>query len=421
MGRPCESPSSLFLLSALVACGGCAVVPLWRTAPEARVPDSAVAAAIGDSYRGPTHVFDPAAIPKPPEPTHLRPCCAFGADLKVEVGVVPVPGFVIDNMRGLEDIGPHRYDIGVFEASSSADPGAIARENNGLLYTCRGGFIDLAHVRLWADTTVYLTAQIQREMDLGGVIELADQGGKRHIVIEAIDAERIADVGRRELAVALAQWLVFQASVWHEIASWYGYAAVGAWPEKISAFSPEDLYSNLLGTKLAGGIMLFGGSSDERDYNNAMNAWLTVALKRMRVATKESATAAMYAVDGRWWDSTKRIPDWHLVLRRNFETGASLNPWLVPMAFAPKPEPSVDCANAGPPLRMRNPSGVEGVRFDHDASLQIDVDDNLAANGFPFPRRNSRRISEGDFRAIIEKIRRENAAAFGEGHDRPVE
>jgi hypothetical protein len=341
--------------------------------------------------------------------------------LKVDVGVVPVPGFALDNMRGLDDVGPHKYDIGLFESSSSADPAALARENNGLLYTCRGGFIDLAHVRLWADTTVYLSARVQREMDRGGVIELADQAGKRHILVEPIDAERIADVGRRQLAVALAQWLVFQLSVWHEIASWYGYAAVGTWPEKISAFSPEDIYSNMVGIKLAGGIILSRDSSDEIDYNTAMNAWMSVAFKRMQVTTKASATAAMYAVAGRWWDSTKRIPDWQLVLRRNFETGPSLTPWLVSTAFAPEPGASVGCDNAGPPLRLRNPSSFEGVRFDHDATLQIDVDDTLAANGFPFPRRKSRRITQADFPAIIEEIRRENGAAFGGGHDRPAE
>jgi len=415
-----DSPSSLVLLCTLVTCVGCAVIPLWRATAEARAPDSAVAAAIGDPYRGATRVFDPAAIPQPPEPTHLRPCCAFGADLKVDVGVVPVPGFVLDNMRGLDDVGPHKYDIGLFESSSSADPGAIARENNGLLYTCRGGFIDLAHVRLWADTTVYLAARIQRQMDRSGVVELAKQGGTRRILLAAIDAERIADVGRRQLAVALAQWLVFQMSVWHEIASWYGCAAVGTWPEKISAFSPEALYSNMVGIKLAGGIILFRDGSDEIDYNNAMNAWMSVAFKRMQVTTKASATEAMYAVDGRWWDSTKRIPDWQLVLRRNFETGSSLKPWLVSMAFAPGPGPSVGCDDAGPALRLRNPSSFEGVRFDRDATLQIDVDDIFAANGFPFPRK-SHRITQADFPAIIEQIRRENSAAFGGGRDQPVE
>ena len=122
--RPCSAYTPFFL-SALLGCAGCAAIPLWQATPEARAPDRTVAAALGDSYRGPTRAFDPAAIPKPPEPTHLRPCCAFGADLKVEIGVVPVPGFALDNIRGLEDVGPHKYNIGVLQSSSSAEPGSI--------------------------------------------------------------------------------------------------------------------------------------------------------------------------------------------------------------------------------------------------------------------------------------------------------
>lgn len=403
---------------ALLGCTGCAAIPLWHSSAEVRVPDSVVAAAMGDSYRGPAHVFDPAGIPDPLEPTNLRPCCAFGADLKVQIGVVPIPGFALDNMRSFDEVGPHKYNIAPLESSSSQMPGDIADENNGLIYTCRGGFIDLAHVRDCADLTVYLTAKVQRLMDAGGVIELADQGGKRHIRIEPVDAERIADVGRRELAVALAQWLTFQISTWHEIATWYGFSSMATWPEKMSAFTPEDLYSNMVGIKLAGGIISSRDGSDEIDYNNSMNAWMTVAFKRMQATTRSSAKAAMYSVDGRWWDSAQRVPEWKLVTRRNFETGPTLKPWLVSAASAPEPEPSIGCDNAGPPLRLRNPSSFEGVRFDHDATLEIDVDDTVAASAFPFPHRKSRRVTQTDFPAIIEQIRRENTAAFGPDHDR---
>ena len=415
-------PSAYLLWLALVGCSGCAAIPLWRATPEVRAPDNVVAAALGDSWRGAIPAVAPAAATlEPPEPTNLRPCCAFGTDLRVHIGFVPVPGFALDNMRGLEDVGPHRYDIAPLGSSSSAEPGALADENNGLLYTCRGGFIDLAHVRDCADLTVYLSAKVESLLETGGVIELAEQGGKRRILLEPVDGERIADVGRGQLSVAMAQWLAFQLSVWHEIASWYGFAAISGVPEKMSAFTPEDLYSNMLGIKLAGGIIAFRDSGDESDYNTAMNAWMKVAFRRMHVTTKASAAAAMHGVDGLWWDSTQRVPDWKLVLRRDFETGPSLKPWLVPMAFPPERALAIGCDRAGAPLRLRNPSSFEGVRFDSGATLQVDVDDAVAAGGFPFPRRKSRRITQADFPAIIEAIRRENAVEFGPGHDRPFD
>jgi hypothetical protein len=263
-GRRRPAPLGRALLaSALLGCAGCATIPRWLAPVELRAPDEDVAAALGDFHRGPTRASEPAATAAPPEPTNLRPCCAFGDDFKIVYGVVPIPGYVLHNMRGPEDVGPHMYNAGLFESVSSEEPGGLTRENNGLVYTCRGGFIDLAHLRDYADMTVYLAAQIGRQMDTGGVIELADQGGERRIVLRPIAAERIADVGRLPLAVALAQWLSLHLSPRHELASWYGYAAVTYWPEKMSAFTPEDLYSSHLGIKLAGGIVMFHDTSSD--------------------------------------------------------------------------------------------------------------------------------------------------------------
>jgi hypothetical protein len=59
------------------------------------------------------------------------------------------------------------------------------------------------------------------------------------------------------------------------------------------------------------------------------------------------------------------------------------------------------------------------VRFDHDATLEIDVDDGVAANGFPFPHRRRRRITQADFPWIVERTRRAAVAAFGRGYDLP--
>ena len=58
------------------------------------------------------------------------------------------------------------------------DP-AFDREHNGLVYTCRGGFIDTAHVRDYADWAIFLVAQIARLAETGGVVELPDEGGRR--------------------------------------------------------------------------------------------------------------------------------------------------------------------------------------------------------------------------------------------------
>jgi len=397
----------------------CSTFLAWRAPAEVRAPDTAVASALGDAYQSPAPAFDPWAIPVPPEPGNLRPCCAFGADLRLAVGVVPVPGFTLSNIRGPEELGPHKYNVGVLGISSSDTPGAIGRENNGLVYTCRGGFLDTAHIRDWADMTVYLTAEIARNMDAGATIELKDQGGKRHIVLHAIDKDRISNDGRHPIAIALAQWLAFQLSVWHEIATWYGYSSVAAWPEKISAFSPEDIYSNLVGIKLAGGIGLLSATSDERSYNEAMDAWINMALKRLRAVPRQSALQAIRSVAGIWWDPSRRIPEWTLTMRRNLDIGPLLEPWVVSMAHTPAATEYRGCADADPRLALNIPESFEGVPLAGDAVVQIEVSDELAEHRFAFPRKNDRTVTQADFPSIIENIRRENQAVFGKGADQP--
>jgi hypothetical protein len=394
-------------------------MPLWKAPPEVRAPDRSVATALGDAYRGVSTPFDPRAIPLPPEPTRLRPCCVLGTDLQVALGTVPVPGFTLDNMRGPEDLGPHKYNVGMFAIGSSDESGVWGRENNGEVYTCRGGFIDIAHVRDWADMTMYLTAQVLRNMDAGGVVELADQGGKIRIVLHAIDRDRITNVGRRQIAVATAEWLSFQLSVWHEIATWFGFSAMSGWSEKVSAFSPEDFYSNLVGIKLAGGIALLHDGNDEHEYDASMDAWIQMALKRLRAVPKKSGEEAMRSVAGIWWDPDKRLPDWKLLTRRRFDAGPLVKPWVVSMAFGPEPSPFQGCAGSGPWLALRNPDSSDGVPFADDATIEIDVSDALASSGFALPKRDDHRVTQADFPAIIEKIRLENAAVFGKNADQP--
>ena len=71
-----------------------------------------------------------------------------------------------------------------------------------------------------------------------------------------------------------------------------------------------------------------------------------------------------------------------------------------------------------PPIKLQFPT-FEGVRFDHDATLEIGVDDGVAAHGFPFPRRRRRRITQADFPSIVARTRRDAVAAFGRGYDQP--
>lgn len=50
-----------------------------------------------------------------------------------------------------------------------------------------------------------------------------------------------------EEVLSLSGRIAYDLSVWHEIATWYGVSSVPLVSEQFSSFSPEDVYSNLLG------------------------------------------------------------------------------------------------------------------------------------------------------------------------------
>ena len=50
-------------------------------------------------------------------PHNLRPCCAFGHQLGLSLGGIPLP-IRLDNVVDLSDLGHHRYDGGLVSAPS---------------------------------------------------------------------------------------------------------------------------------------------------------------------------------------------------------------------------------------------------------------------------------------------------------------
>jgi hypothetical protein len=404
------------LLGALAACG---TEQKWSAADVGVAPEILAREISPELARR----VQPEDIPQIPVPRHLRPCCAFGTALRVSLMSMPLPGFELANVVGVDDLGPHNFDNGAlaFEASRPGGP-TFTDERNGLVYTCRGGFIDAAHVRDWADWTLFLAAAIGRNLESGLAVELPAEGGRRHLSIRALPPGDLESHDRREIAVPLAQWVAFQLSVWHEIATWYGWSALPLFPEEASAFSPEDLYSNLLGIKLAGSLVYQYAVTSEASYNENMASALRAVLTRLGALAADDGRRAARAVDGLWWDSRVALPAKSLVIRRNLMTGPALSPWLVseaPISNEDKLAVIGRCGDAAG-IVLRNPDTcVTGTAFADYAEIAIDVEEALAARGFPFPRAESRRITQRDFAGVVERIREQNAAEFGPQADRP--
>lgn len=265
-------------------------------------------------------------VPAPLEaPNGLRPCCAFGYDLKVKALGIPVPFYRIDNVVESATLGNHRYNDS-FWLGTAAVLG-IGSEKSGLIYSHKGGFIDIAHVRDTADYTYYLFSHIYPNLGKEWTLTLSDELAQRKIHFNAFTPPE-DKAQRYTLSAYLAAHLGFRLAVWHEIAQWYGFRSVPGFSEGISAFSPEDLYSNLIGSRLALTVILNGHATTLEHYNQSMQGIIPSALAQLEAQPRALTQQWFDVIDGQWWDSQQRVPDKFLVLKRDYHISDKRYPIL---------------------------------------------------------------------------------------------
>ncbi|WP_174509027.1 DUF4056 domain-containing protein [Klebsiella oxytoca] len=288
-------------------------------------------------------------------PESLRPCCAFGYDLHVRAIGVPIPVYQIGNVLTLDTLGRHHYNDSALGAVKNLV--GLSEEKNGLIYTRRGGFIDIAHVRDTADNTFYLFSRIFPNLGQSGRVFYSEELGGRRIQLNAFMPP--ASMHQRyEIAAWLAGYLAYELAQWHEIAQWYGFQSVPGFSEEISAFSPEDLYSNLLGARLAINVILQGHVDSVDEYNQAMESALKQVLVKLTVAPRNETEAMFRKLDGDWWNSKRRVPDKFLVLKRNYALSDTRLPTPVPFENAI-------------PYQLTLPVSVDGFTLAQLGQLQI--------------------------------------------------
>lgn len=256
----------------------------------------------------------PVISPLPP-PDGLRPCCAFGYNIRAKLLGIPVPFFRLNNVVDPDNTGKHHYNDSW--KSTWTTLAGINSEHDGIIYTRRGGFIDLAHVRDTADNTLWLFSQIWPALGRATTIKMSDELGQRIIRLRQFSPPENT-LARYNLSVSLAAYLAFQLAVWHEVAQWYGFESVPGYPETASAFSPEDLYSNLLGARMATDILNSGGASSLLQYQHSMTRMLPQTLAQLQAVSPQVTRFHFDMLDGIWWNSHCRLPDKFLVRLRNY-------------------------------------------------------------------------------------------------------
>ncbi len=256
-------------------------------------------------------------------PVGVRPCCAFGQDLKTELLGVPIPFFSVENIVDASRLGKHIYNDGSQNVIASLL--GLGDESNGLIYTVKGGFIDTAHVRDTADFTYYLYQQIYQHLGSDYRITLPTELRKRFIKLNK-SKQTLTYRERQSISIELAALLAFRLAQWHEIAQWFGYESIVGFPELVSAFSPEDLYSNMLGAITAKQVLEQQPNLSPSGFSQAMTDAFKEQLQQLGSVSAEETKRHIQQLNGQWWDHNTRLPQKWVVLKRDYQLGLTRYP-----------------------------------------------------------------------------------------------
>ncbi|MBP6730628.1 MAG: DUF4056 domain-containing protein [Chitinophagales bacterium] len=250
--------------------------------------------------------------------------CQFGYNLFL----TSVPLYPITEFINPKKLGTHSYG------------GQSLKEDNGSLYTCSGGFIDFAHMRTAADWTTHLTFTILTEQK---DFELPEEAGKLQLHFDSLQTLSLEDIA------AIAQRIAFERLVWHEVASWYYHPPNHFVMEQQSTFTPEDVFSNLLGTTIGKkvALRLLKAQDTTLTYEQVTTEEIEKEIALLKPVEKKHNSKEAYDIVDRfkqqklpaakrnkdvWWDSDIVFMDPRYVFKRDVETGPEVKPWLVPNA-----------------------------------------------------------------------------------------
>ena len=221
------------------------------------------------------------------------------------------------NFHDLSDLGRHN-----------------SSERNGMVGTCRWGFIDLGHLRNAADVTRWLATDIQAKMLKNeGQYKFSLTDPSKHFVDinypenwqELPESEREAI--SKDIAIDIASYGAYTGTTWHEIITYLGWKPVGI-PVFISALAPEDNYSNLLGA-IVGNIAL---KDTELSYNDAVTKVMNEEFTKLGIQPKADVKEASKRIYGVWYKGGGYF--FAKTLRRHLDIGVEgdneVAPWLIP-------------------------------------------------------------------------------------------
>ena len=230
-------------------------------------------------------------------------------------------GWTPDVKPGNPDkLGTHSYSFG-------------GSEGYGIFYTLRGSSIDLDHVRGTADLTrwTYIRAYgTLRKSGSSFTVSPFFEWTTNKVKLKyppdwnkRTQAEK--DDIAHQAALIIAPVVSYNSMIWHEMLTWKGTHFMLFEPEFTSAFSWDDLYSDLTGALLATQAIKDGHVAVS-DYNKAMTVLIEKELQRLQVVPKQKTIEITKSVKGSWYGGGK-------LMKRNMDTGYDdgyITPAIIP-------------------------------------------------------------------------------------------
>jgi hypothetical protein len=311
--------------------------------------------------------------------------CSLEGGPKMRLGVLPTATFAIP-FPDPNNIGTHSYGFG--------------GGSGGIIYTCRGGDLDLDHVRGCGDLTRFFAQRTRETLASGKAGFSFRLVGERSVHKFTFtyppdwqtrtDKEQVAT----EISLGAGPYMAWHAYIWHEIMTWFGTHFAGFEPEFNSAFSWEDVYSNLVGTRAAVAAM----QDKQHGYDEAMTIAINRTLAELGAQPSAVGYAASDSMRGKWYTGNL-VPDMKM---RNFDIG--LDGWVTPVLIPGVP----GCGTE--PLKLPAPSSAALRKYGF--SMTHEIDQNIfeagairRAAGVKGPI-----VPERDFPTIMKVIEQQAAA-----------
>lgn len=308
---------------------------------------------VADGVVGPkteAALIDAGAVPPPATtptpvvtPAFPRPCCILAAT-----------------------ISPFSRDSNLVDPSALGTHGSSS-EANGLIYSGKAGFLDLGHMRETCDIAKLIHDQ------------LAAAGGTSMTINTPHGSATIHTRVPSGTWLNLAKSISYDDALSHEIMTYDMFGSPGG---HNSAFSPEDLCSNYLGTLVAERAINAGGS-----FNTAATTELNSLVRALDGQTKAESLSAFNLINKRWVNFggvSDLLLDSYLQ-RRNF---------------------------------MRTPWKT-GHRSDSITPAFVGAGFGGAETLYTFIHTLSRRIPKSAFPAEITRIMADAASRYGPDFDKP--